>query len=201
MNQNNLQSLIAQGIIKQVPIEHSKNHIRFGHPDGYFLRPNGQIAKDTFAPSQYTHRGGSAYPRLRECVNACHILMAYAFYGERPTYVNAKGLVKPYQAHHLNGDKFDYRPANILAWLHPDVHRIADRRQKALRTVVPDGDLHVFSYERLRQLQDPRVLSDAEFQTELEAIRKKHYRRTDPGTAIAEERNKYYDIFVERSEQ
>jgi len=180
MLQNTISRLwfLNQGC-KQVPLEHSKNKVRWGHPDGYFLKPDGQKAKDTFSPSQYTHRGGSAYPRLRECVNACHILMAYAFYGERPTYINAKGQVKPYQAHHLNGDKFDYRPANILAWLHPDVHRIADDRQKALRTVVPNGDLHVFSYERLRYLQDPRTLSDEEFQKELEAIREMGYQRYD----------------------
>ena len=180
MLQNTISRLwfLNQGC-KPVPLEHSKNKVRWGHPDGYFLKPDGQKAKDTFSPSQYTHRGGSAYPRLRECVNACHILMAYAFYGERPTYINAKGQVKPYQAHHLNGDKFDYRPANILAWLHPDVHRIADDRQKALRTVVPNGDLHVFSYERLRYLQDPRTLSDEEFQKELEAIREMGYQRYD----------------------
>jgi len=176
---NEIQSLIAQGIVKQVPMEHSKNYVRYGHPDGYFLKQDGQIAKDTFPPSQYTHRGGSAYPRLRECVNACHILMAYAFYGERPTYVNAKGLVKPFHAHHLNGDKFDYRPANILAWLHPDQHRIADARQTALKTVVPDGDLHLFSYERLRELQDPRTMSDEQFAAELEALRRDNFRR-DP---------------------
>ena len=177
MNQNNLQSLIAQGVVKQVPLVLAKNYIRYGHPDGYFLKPDGQIAKDTFPPSQYTHRGGSAYPRLRECVNACHILMAYAFYGERPTYVNAKGQVKPFHAHHLNGDKFDYRPANILAWLHPTVHRIADKRQSALKEVVPDGDLHIFTYERLRELQDPRTMSDEDFQTELAKIRDKYKKR------------------------
>ena len=180
---------------KQVPLEHSRNYIRWGHPDGYFLKPDGQIAKDTFAPSQYTHRGGSAYPRLRECVNACHILMAYAFYGERPTYVNAKGQIKPFEVHHLNGDKFDYRPANILAWLHPDTHDIADARQKALRALVPDGDLHAFTYERLRYLEDPRTLSDADFQAELKALReelKKHpLIKVDPTIFAGEEPDKY----------
>lgn len=181
---------------KQVPLEHAKNIVRWAHPDGYFLKPNGQKAKDTFSPSQYTHKGGSCYPRLRECVNACHILMAYAFYGERPTYVNAKGELKPYQSHHLNGDKFDYRPANILAWIHPDIHRIADRRQRALRELVPD--LHAFPYERLRTLQDPRITTDEQFAFELEQLRP-GFKIVDPLILNDLELTKHYDPFVEKN--
>ena len=167
---------------KQVPLEHSKNQIRWGHPEGYFLNAQGQRIKDNYPPSQYVHKGGSCYPRLRECVNACHLLMAYAFYGERPTFVNQQGVTKPYQCHHLNGDKFDYRPANLLAWIHPNVHSEADRRQRALREVVPDGDLTIFTYERLRDLQDPRSMSRELFEQELAAIRSQHFSRSPLST-------------------
>ena len=34
---------------------------------------------------------------------------------------------------------------------------------------------HLFAYERLRELQDPRTMNDADFETELEAIRKKGF--------------------------
>ena len=184
---------MSQGC-KQVPLEHAKNYVRWGHPDGYFLKQDGQKAKDTFPPSQYTHRGGSAYPRLRECVNACHILMAYAFYGERPTYVNAKGIVKPYHAHHLNGDKFDYRPANILAWLHPTQHRIADNRQKVLQTVVPNGDLRGFDYAILRELQDPRSMTDADFDARMEYLRFMYSCDFDPRIFNADDFHHFFSM-------
>ena len=196
---NELQSLIDQGIVKMVPLDCIKNKVRWAHPDGYFMNAKGKIIAENFPPSQYVHRGGSAYPKFRGDCNhlTCHVAMALAFYGERPTYVNAKGQVRPYQAHHLNGNKFDYRPANILAWLHPDVHRVADNRQKALRTVVPDGDFTLIPYDRLRQLQDPRVLTDEEFSKELESIRSQGYHRVDPLAAAAKEPNRDFDPFVE----
>ena len=184
---------IDQGC-RQVPMEHSKNKVRFGHPDGYFLKQDGLIAKDTFPPSQYSHRGGSAYPRLRECVNACHILMAYAFYGERPSYVNAKGKIKPFQAHHLNGDKFDYRPANILAWLHPAEHRLANARQDKLQELVPNGDLRGFDYDILREFQDPRTMSDEDFQSRLAYIRVMRDCNFDPRIFTADDFHHWFSM-------
>ena len=162
----------------QVPMEHSKNKVRWGHPDGYFLKPDGQKAKDNLSPNKKASHGHLA-PILRECSKECHVLMALAFYGERPTFTDRKG--KPYVGicHHLIPDLLDYRPANLLCWLTREQHRIADRRQKALKTVVPDGDLHLFSYERLRELQDPRVTSDEQFQRELDLLRKDGFHR-DP---------------------
>ena len=166
---------------KQVPLLHSKNHVRWGHPDGYFLNGQGKVMKHTFAPSQVNNKGGSSYPGMRECLpRPCHVIMAIAFYGERPTFIDEK-TGKPYggNCHHLIPDKLDYSPANLLCWLTREQHRVADRRQRALKTVVPDGDLHLFSYERLRYLQDPRTLSDADFQRELDLLRKDGFHR-DP---------------------
>ena len=98
----------------------------------------------------------------------CHLLMALAFYGERPTYTDKNG--KPYVGicHHLIPDKLDYRPANLLCWLTREQHAEADRRQRALRKRVPD--LHAFTYERLRELQDPRTMPREEFEAELALI-------------------------------
>ena len=182
MLQNTISRLwfLNQGC-KPVPLEHSKNKVRWGHPDGYFLNEQGQIAKHTFAPSQINNKGGSSYPGMRECLpRPCHVLMSIAFYGDRPTFIDTK-TGQPYKgiSHHLIPDKLNYRPANLLCWLTREQHRIADRRQHVLKTVVPDGDLHVFSYERLRYLQDPRTLSDEEFQKELEIIREMGYQRYD----------------------
>ena len=157
----------------QVPLKHSKNKVRWGHPNGYFLRTNGQVAKHTFAPSQIANRRGSSYPGMRECLpRPCHVIMAIAFYGERPIFIDEK-TGKPYggNCHHLIPDKLDYRPANLLCWLTRPEHRIADDRQKALKTVVPNGDLRGFDYAILRELQNPRTMSDADFEFRLEYLR------------------------------
>ena len=89
-----------------------------------------------------------------------------------------KPIPPGHQIHHLNGITTDNCFDNLLCVLIPE-HRIADNRQKALKTVVPDGDLYLFSYERLRELQDPRTMSDTDFQRELELLRKDGFHR-DP---------------------
>ena len=89
-----------------------------------------------------------------------------------------KPIPPGHQIHHLNGITTDNCFDNLLCVLIPE-HRIADNRQRALKTVVPDGDLHLFSYERLRELQDPRTMSDTDFQRELDLLRKDGFHR-DP---------------------
>ncbi len=124
-----------------------------------------------------------------------HVAMGEIFYGERPTFTDRNG--KPYFGicHHLIEDLLDYSPDNLLCWLKRPEHTKADNRRRALEALVPDGDLHVFTYARLRYLQDPRTLSDADFQAELEALREdleKHpLVKVDPTIAAGEEPDKY----------
>ena len=182
---------------KQVPLEHCKNIVRWGHPDGYFLKADGQKVKDNFSPSSQNVRPNmhGRYPILRECARECHILMALAFYGERPTYADKNG--KPYVGicHHLIPDKLDYRPANLRCWLTREQHVIADRRQRALRKLVPD--LHAFPIERLRILEDPRVTTDEQFEFELAQLRP-GFILVDPAILDDLELTKHYDPFIER---
>jgi len=176
---------LGRGFHPVPPTEYIDFKILYAHEsDLRFMNKYGQEVAIRFNQSirdpKKHHGHGEPYLQIASNIaRKCHILRAMAFYGERPTYVTKKGTIRPCECHHLNADLTDHRKDNILAWLHPDVHRIADARQRALRTVVPDGDLHVFSYERLRYLQDPRTLSDEEFQKELEIIRKKGYQRYD----------------------
>ena len=192
-----LQSLITQGVVKQVPLQFSANQIRWGHPDGYFLKSNGQKSSDNLTESHKRHCNNHPAPNLHAGNLSCHVAMAMAFYGERPTFTDRKG--KPYVGicHHLVPNLLDYRPANLLCWLTRQQHGTADYRQRALKTVVPNGNLYLFSFERLRQLQDPRVTSDIDFERELAAIRAKGY-HIGPPLDPAAEPNKYYDPFIER---
>ena len=157
---------------KQVPLEYTKNIVRWGHPDGYFLNAQGQKVKENFCASWLALQknpaksSGKEYPHLRECAKKCHILMALAFYGERPTDLTTG---KPCVCHHLIPDALDYRPANLLCWLTRAEHSEADRRQRALRVVLPD--MHAISYEKHRFLQDPRTTCREVFDLELQKLR------------------------------
>lgn len=106
--------------------------------------------------------------------------MALTFHGERPTFTDKNGKEYVGICHHLIPDKLNYRPANLLCWLTRAEHAEADRRQRALKKVVPFGDLSLFSYERLRDLQDPRSMSRELFEKELAAIEAQHLKLVDP---------------------
>lgn len=169
---------------KQVPTEYTRGIVRWAHPDGYFLNANGKKLAETYPPTHkygnkpYTH--GEKYPILRECAKDCHLLMALAFYGDRPTFKDKNGKEYVGICHHLIPDKLDYRPANLLCWLTREQHAEADRRQRAMRKCVPD--LHAFTYERLRELQDPRTMPREEFEKQLDETnqRQKELRKHVP---------------------
>ena len=179
---------------QQVPLEYTRGIVRWGHPDGYFLNAHGQKIAHTFsksaqrAASDPNRKMGKGYPCLPvgKQIN-CHILMGLAFYGPRPTFSlpSREGAeVGSYVGicHHLIPDPLDYRPANLLCWLTRAEHTEADRRQRALRKVVPDGDLHVFDYQYLRTLQDPRVTDRANFECVLSFIAQQHFHRDNFAT-------------------
>ena len=106
--------------------------------------------------------------------------MGEIFYGERPTFIDRHG--KPYFGicHHLIEDPLNYCPENLLCWLTREQHVQADRRRRLLESVVPNGNLYVFTYDRLRELQDPRTMTDEQFEQELATIRRQHFRLTSP---------------------
>lgn len=156
---------------KQVPPDVIGGKILWAHPDGYFLNAQGQKLAHNFCPAMQVRKPNmhAAYPKMRNFGKLCHLIMAIAFYGDRPTFTDKNG--KPYVGicHHLIPDKLDYRPANLLCWLTKEQHTEADRRQRALRKVFPD--MHAISYEKHRYLQDPRVTCREVFDVELEKIR------------------------------
>ena len=169
MLQNSLTRLwfLSKGC-KQVPPDEVGGKILWAHPDGYFLNAQGQKIVHTFCPAMQVSKPNmhAAYPKMRQFSDRnCHLIMALAFYGERPTYTDKNG--KPYVGicHHLIPDKLDYRPANLLCWLTREQHLEADRRQRLLKRTVED--LHTLGYDRLRTLQDPRVMTREEFEKEL----------------------------------
>ena len=177
---------LGRGFHPVPPTEYILFKILYAHEsDLRFMNKYGHEMAIKFDPacSNPLKHHGHGEPQIRITSNIarqCHILRALAFYGPRPTYVSKKGLIKPYQCHHLNRNLEDHCKANLLAWLHPDEHRIADARQKAMRTVVPNGNLVGFDYAVLRELQDPRTMSDADFLNRMEYLRIMHDCELDP---------------------
>ena len=157
----------------QVPqTDYIKNKILFAHEsDLRFVNQFGQPLATSFSPFERDPKVCHGHPVPRICGRLCHVVRALAFYGERKIFFDSKG--NPYfgQCHHLNADLEDHRKDNILCWLSRPEHRKADDRQKVLRNLVPDGNLNGFDYAILRELQDPRTMSDADFQSRLEYIR------------------------------
>ena len=152
---------------KQVPLEYTRDIVRWGHPDGYFLNARGQKVAHCLSPCSQKNVGGTHYPVERASGSKpCHLLMALAFYGERPIDPTTG---KVCVCHHLIPDKLDYKPANLLCWLTRAEHAEADRRQRALRKVLPD--MHILSYEDHRRLQNPRYSTREEFEVELQDLR------------------------------
>ena len=133
--------------------------------------------------------GGSKYPLLQHFIDddrptgiLCHHATWEIWHGKRDPECHI---------HHLNRDKFDYCEANLIQLEKRIEHREADRRQKLLNERVPD--LHAFTYERLRQLQDPRTMTRERFEEELAKI---PTFTIDPD-CDRREPYKYYDPFIE----
>ncbi len=172
----------------------------WGHEGySYFLNENGHKLAHNYSPARRAKSIGRGYrapsTNCREGNKACHVLMGEIFYGERKIFKDSKG--KPYfgHCHHLINDPLNYAPENLLCWLDYSQHRKADKRRRDLEALIPDGDLRTIPYDRLRYLQDPRSLSDEDFQKELEYLREKLKKhplvKCNPLDAAGEERRKY----------
>ena len=140
---------------------------------GYFVGQYGTRQLPTYPPTKrtpgrhiYNGKRGISHPSMRNFGNIqCHRLAAYALsqVTEAPTYVNKHGKRLKKVIHHLISEPLNFCADNLLFWLTGSEHHIADRRQKALAEVLPNGNLHLLTYDRLRKLQDPRVTTDEEF--------------------------------------
>ena len=163
----------------------------------YFLNAYGRKLTHAYTPQMRAKHKGGGYraPVLNDNYRPrlCHILMGEIFYGERDVFIDSKG--KPYfgQCHHLIHEPLNYAKENLLCWLTYSEHNKADNRRRALEAIVPDGDLHIFTYDRLRELQNPRTMSDEDFQTELAKIRDK-YKKCDPKAVMDHDLNNHCEI-------
>ena len=189
---------IENGFYQVPPTEYIGFKIIYAHEsDLRFVSRFGTEQEPCFNPRNRDPKNchGHGCPFMRNFKSrTCHVLRALAFYGPRPTFVTKKGTVRPCECHHLNGDITDHRKANILAWLPRPVHDIANARQDRLQELVPNGDLRGFDYSILRELQDPRTMSDEDFQSRLAYIRHMRECHFDPRIFTADDFHHWFSL-------
>ena len=97
----------------------------FADDDGHILNAKDHVMVLKFSPRDAMHIGGSKHPHLSIAGKEkdAHRLICAARWG-----LPRKGQ----ECHHLNGNKFDNRPMNLI-WLSKARHQHYDNRLKALR--------------------------------------------------------------------
>ena len=114
---------------------------------------------------------GLTHPILRHYGGKqAHRIMFATFANEPcPIFFDSKG--NPYKGivHHVIENPYDIRMDNLLGWLTYREHKIADKRRRALESVLPD--MYCVETKYLKLLQDPRKTDDIFFEMELNNLR------------------------------
>ena len=147
----------------------------YANERGHVENANGYELIDQFTPYDKAFRGGSIHLHVTIAGKErnIHRLVCAARWG-----IPRKGQ----ECHHLNGNKFDNRPDNLI-WLSKPRHRLYDARVKALKSLLGAQGVLIFSrrdfirFARMSEANFKAMLSD--------------YHRVDPHDAAAEERRKY----------
>ena len=164
---------------KQAPLESTGGKVLWANGDqGYFMSANGVKVKPAFSPSSRRKgskanngKRGLTHPIMRHfgCQHA-HRLMFATFADEPcPIFFDSKG--NPYKGivHHVIENPYDLRMVNLMGWLTYKQHKIADKRRRALESVLPD--MYCVETAYLKLIQDPRKTDEEVFNMELIKLR------------------------------
>ena len=177
---------------KQTPLESAGGKVLWANGDeGYFMSAYGVKQIPTFPPTMRKKgrkanngKRGLAHPIMRHFGHkAAHRLMFETFADEPcPIFFDSKG--NPYKGivHHVIENPNDIRMINLMGWLTYKQHHIADERRRALESVLPD--MYCADTAYLKELEDPRLTTDEEFEKELAAIRSKGFHLESPNTRM-----------------
>ena len=136
----------------------------YANERGHVETAAGYELADKFSPNDRLHNGGSKYihTTIAGKEREIHRFICAARWG-----IPRKGQ----ECHHLNGNKFDNRPDNLI-WLSRSRHRHYDARLKALKAKL--GYLGVLIFSRQDFIRFARM-SEPNFQSMLAK-----YHRVDP---------------------
>ena len=135
---------------------------------------------------------GFMHPYMRNFNSqSAHRLMFETFADEPcPIYFDSKG--NPYKGivHHVIENPSDIRMVNLMGWLTYKQHAIADKRRRALESVLPD--MYCADTAYLKELQDPRLTTDEEFQTALDKLSR--FRKVDPNILMEHDITQHREV-------
>ena len=172
---------------KQAPLEPIKGKVLWANgKEGYFMSAYGVKQKPLFSPTMRKKgskanngKRGLTHPKMRNFnCQLAHRLMFETFADEPcPIFFDSKG--NPYRGivHHVIENPSDIRLVNLMGWLTYKQHHIADKRRRALESVLPD--MYCADTAYLKELEDPRLTTDETFQSVLANLRNR-YQIVDP---------------------
>ena len=164
---------------KQTPLKSAGGKVLWANGDqGYFMSAYGVKQKPMFSPSMRKKgskanngKRGLTHPKMRHFNNQlAHRLMFETFADEPcPIFFDSKG--NPYKGivHHVIENPHDIRMVNLMGWLTYKQHKIADKRRRALESVLPD--MYCVETAYLKLIQDPRKTDEEVFNMELIKLR------------------------------
>ena len=140
----------------------------YANERGHVVSVTGHELVDKFSPFERLNKGGSKQLHLSIAgkERKTHRLVCAARWG-KPR--------KGQECHHLNGNKFDNRPDNLI-WLSKSRHRLYDARLKSLKALL--GDQGVLIFTRLDFIRFARM-SEAHFNAMLSKLH-----RIDPSARM-----------------
>ena len=172
---------------KQAPLESTGGKVLWANgEEGYFMSAYGVKQIPTFSPAKRKKgskanngKRGFMHPYMRNFNSqSAHRLMFETFADEPcPIFFDSKG--NPYKGivHHVIENPYDFRMVNLMGWLTYTQHHIADKRRRALESVLPD--MYCADTAYLKELEDPRLTTDETFQSVLANLRNR-YQIVDP---------------------
>ena len=164
---------------KQAPLESTGGKVLWANgKEGYFMSAYGIKQIPSFGPAMQkkgskanSGKRGLRHPNMTHFGNtAAHRLMA-ATYADEPCPIFFTKSGKPYKGivHHVIENPYDFRVDNLMWWLTHREHHIADKRRRALESVLPD--MYCVETAYLKLIQDPRKTDEEVFNMELIKLR------------------------------
>ena len=164
---------------KQAPLESTGGKVLWANGDqGYFMSAYGVKQIPAFAPSKRKKgrkdnngKRGLTHPKMRNFNNCQAHRLMFETFAEKPCPIFFDSKGNPYKGivHHVIENPYDLRMVNLMGWLTYKQHHIADKRRRALESVLPD--MYCADTAYLKELEDPRKTTDATFNEELQKLK------------------------------
>ena len=172
---------------KQTPLESTGGKVLWANGDqGYFMSAYGVKQTPRFSPAMRKKgskanngKRGFTHPKMRHFNNQLAHRLMFETFADKPCPIFKDSKGNPYKGivHHVIENPYDLRMVNLMGWLTYKQHHIADKRRRALESVLPD--MYCADTAYLKELEDPRLTTDETFQSVLANLRNR-YQIVDP---------------------